>query len=72
MNNYLEKVFYNIEKDSKREYMLPNDVKLRINVIDQLDTDFVMLKNKAISSVTNTIKRFIFIKYAFDLQTRLL
>ena len=37
--------------------MLPNDVKLRINVIYQLDTDFVMAKNKEISSVANTIKK---------------
>ena len=26
--------------------MLPNDLKLRINVIDQLDTDFFMAKNQ--------------------------
>ena len=37
--------------------MLPNDMKLRINVIDKLDTYFVMAKNKAISSVANTIKK---------------
>ena len=36
--------------------MLPNGVKLRINVIDQLNTDFIM-KNKAIYSVANTIKK---------------
>ena len=36
--------------------MLPNDVKLTINVIDQLDTDFVMAKIMAISSVANTTK----------------
>ena len=36
--------------------MLPNDAKLRIYVIDQLETDYVMAKNTAISSVTNTIK----------------
>ena len=37
--------------------MLPNDVKLRINVIDQLDTYFLMAKNKAIYSVVNNIKK---------------
>ena len=37
--------------------MLPNDVKLRINLINQMDTDFIMKKNKAISSVANTIKK---------------
>ena len=36
--------------------MLPNDVRLRINVIDQLDTDFFMAKSKGISYVSNTIK----------------
>ena len=45
-----------IEKGSKQKYMLPNDVKLRVNVIDKLDKYFGMKKNKAISSVTNTIK----------------
>ena len=57
VNNYLEKVFYIIENDSKQKSMIPNDMKLRINVIDQLDTYFVMAKNKAISSVANTIKK---------------
>ena len=37
--------------------MLPNDVKLRINMIDKMDTYYVMSKNKAISSVANTIKK---------------
>ena len=38
--------------------MFPNDVKLRINAIDQLDTYLFMKKNKAISAVANTIKKF--------------
>ena len=37
--------------------MLPNDVKLTINVIDQLETDFFMEKYIAISSVGDTIKK---------------
>ena len=37
--------------------MLPNGVKLIINVIDQHDIDFSMAKNTAISSVANTIKK---------------
>ena len=32
-------------------------MKFRINVIDQLDTDFVMAKNKSIYSVAKTIKK---------------
>ena len=59
--------------DSKQESMWPNDVKLIINVIDKLDTYFVMAKNKAIYSVENTIKTITYSeKYAFDLRTRLL
>ena len=38
--------------------MLPNDMKLIIHVIDSLYTDSVVKKNKAISSVANTIKIF--------------
>ena len=44
MNNYLAKELYIIEKDSKQKFMLPNDVKLIINVIDKPDTDFVGAK----------------------------
>ena len=57
VNKYLAKLFYVIENDSKQLSMLTNDVKLRINVIDQLDTDFVMKNNTEISSVVNTIKK---------------
>ena len=37
--------------------MLPNNVKWRIHLIGQMDTDFSMKKNKAISSIENTIKK---------------
>ena len=37
--------------------MLPNDVIFRNNMIDQMDIIFFMAKNKAISSVANTIKK---------------
>ena len=46
------------EKDSKQLNSLPNDVKLRIHAIDQLETDFIMAKNTSISSVVNTINKF--------------
>ena len=52
--------------------MLPNNVKLRIYVIDQLEADFFMAKNTAISSVANTIKISYSEKYAFALPARLL
>ena len=66
VNNYLAKELYIIERDSKQKFMLPNDVKLIINVIDKLDTDFVGAKNKSISSVANTIiKLHIFLNMQF-------
>ena len=46
LNNYLSKGFYIFEKDSKQKNMLPNYVKLRINVIYQLDTNFSRQKTK--------------------------
>ena len=58
MNKYLEKGFLIIEKDSKQLSILPNDVKLIIHVIDQIETDFIMAKKTAISSVADTIKKF--------------
>ena len=62
VNNYLAKGFYVTEKDSRQFSLIPNDVKLRIIVINQLVTDFFMAKIKAISSVANTIKNCIFRK----------
>ena len=53
MNSYLARVFYIIEEDSKQKNMLSNDVKLRINLIDQIDTDVF----KEIFSVANTIRK---------------
>ena len=47
-------------------------MKFIINVIYQLDRDFVMAKNKAISSVAKTMKIAYSEKYAFDLQKILL
>ena len=57
INNYLAKGFYIFENESKHLIVLPNDVKLRINLINQMDTDFIMAKNKAIYAVANTIKK---------------
>ena len=56
INIYLAKGFYIIENGSKQLVKLPNDVKLIINLIDQMGTYFFIAKNKAISSVANTIK----------------
>ena len=56
VNNHLEKRFFIIEKYSNKLSILPNDVKLIIHVIDNLENYFVMAKNTAIWSVANTIK----------------
>ena len=37
--------------------MIPDNFKLRIHAIAQLETYFVMAKNKTISSVENSIKK---------------
>ena len=57
VNYYLEKGFVFIKHNYKQLISLPNDVKLRINAIDKLETDFVMEKITAISSVANTINK---------------
>ena len=46
VNNNLEKGFFIIEKESKQLSMLPNDAKLIIHVIDQLETYFFIAKKK--------------------------
>ena len=56
VNNYLAKGLFITEKDSKQLSILPNDVKLIIFVINQLETDFVLAKKPAISSAANNIK----------------
>ena len=58
INNYLSKGFFIIEQTSKQLTFIPNDVRLIINMVDQLKTDYVMVKNEAISTVANTIKQF--------------
>ena len=57
INNDLSKVFSIIEQGSKHLNLIPNDVILRINMVDQLKTDYVMVKNEALSAVANTIKQ---------------
>ena len=46
INNYLAKVFYIIEKDSNQFSLIPNDVKVIINLINQMDTYFSWQKTK--------------------------
>ena len=46
MNKYLAKVFFMIEKESKKLIILLNHVKLIIDMIDQLETDCFMAKTQ--------------------------
>ena len=34
-----------------------NDMRLIIDLVDQLETDYIIVKNEAISAVVNTIKQ---------------
>ena len=56
MNNYSQKGLFIIGQGSKQLSFITNDVIPRINLVDQPKTDYVMVKNEAISSVANTIK----------------
>ena len=42
-NNYLYILFSIIEQNTKHLSLLPNDVKLRINLINQFDADYVIV-----------------------------
>ena len=55
MHKYSAKGFFIIGKDSKHLISFPNDVKLRIYVIDKPKTDFVTAKNTVISFVSDKI-----------------
>ena len=72
VENYLAKIFYIIEKDSKQLSLLPNDVKLRINMINQMDTDFSWQKQSNFRRSKHHQTITYSDKYAFGLQTRLL
>ena len=57
INNYLSKGFYIIEQNKDQLSLIPNDVKLIIILIGKLDTDYAIVKNKAVSVVAKTIKQ---------------
>ena len=44
MNNYLAKGFFIIERISNKLNILPNDMKLIIHEIIELETGFIILK----------------------------
>ena len=56
IKNCLSKWLSVIEQNTKQLNFLPNDTKMRINMINQLDTYYVTVKNKAFYAVENTIK----------------
>ena len=56
INNYLSKGFFVIDLVSKQLKFIPNYVVLRINLVDQLKTDYFMVKNNALYAIANTIK----------------
>ena len=56
INNYLSKGFFVIYWGSRQLNLIPNDVILRINMVDQMKTDYVMVKNESLSAIENTIK----------------
>ena len=57
IKNYLSKVLFVIEQGSKQLNLIPNDVRFRINLVDQLKTYYVMVKNESLSAAANTIKQ---------------
>ena len=57
IKNYLSKGLSIIEQGKKQLSLFTNDVKLRVNLNNQFDTDYVMVKNRAISAVAKTIKK---------------
>ena len=57
IKNYLSKGFSIIEQNTKQLNLLPNNIKLRMNLINQMDTDYVVLKIKTVSAVANIIKQ---------------
>ena len=50
-------MFFIIENKSKQLSSLPNDVKLRIHSIDQLEKYFLCKKTQQFSSIENTMKK---------------
>ena len=57
VNIYLEKGFFIIEHNSKELSSILNIFNLIIHAIDHKESDFVMARSTAISSVANTINK---------------
>ena len=72
INNYVAKGFYIIEKDSRQLIILPNNVTLIINLIDQMDTKTFIAKKSNFIRSKHHQKIAYSEKYTFYLQTRLI
>ena len=73
INNYLPKGLSIIEKNKNQLSLIPNDVKLIVNLIDQLEIYYFMVKKRSNlrrSKHHQTIAHSE--KYAYDIQTILL
>ena len=57
IHNYISRELSIIEHNTKQLSLIKNYAKLIINTINQLNTDYVMVKKNAISAVANTIKQ---------------
>ena len=68
IKKYLSKELCIIEQDTKQLSLLSIHLQLRINLIEQPKTDYVMVKNEAIYALTNIIKQFHIQKiYGYDI-----
>ena len=63
INNYLSKEFFITDWGSKQLNLISNDVILRMNLVDQLKTDYVVVKKEALSAIENIIKPLHILKY---------
>ena len=57
INNYLSKGLFIIEQSPKQLNFISNDVILKINLVNQLKTHYVMVKNESLSEKSNTNKQ---------------
>ena len=73
IKNYVSKGFYIIERGTKQLSLIPNDVRLRIILNNQLDKDFFMAKKQSDFWRSKHYQNIIYSeRYANDLQTRLI
>ena len=72
INKYLSKGLSIIEQNTKQLSLLPNDVKSRINMIIQLDTDYFLVKRRHLRHIKHHQTITYSERYVFDLLTGLI